>query len=93
MLVAARMEQKLKEGLSPVRLHIIDESARHLGHAGHHPEGESHFRVEIVSAAFTGLGRLDRHRMVNSLLAEELRERVHALSLSALTPDEAEAVG
>ena len=88
MKVRAAIERKLREGLAPVRLDIIDESHRHAGHGGHHPEGESHFRLEIVAAAFQGKSRVDRQRLVNALLAEELKTRVHALSMTTLTPDE-----
>lgn len=91
MRVSALIERKLTEGLSPSRLAVIDESSRHIGHAGHHPEGESHFRIEIVAEAFAGKSRLERHRMVNALLADELANRVHALALTTLTPDEAAA--
>ncbi len=88
MLVRDKMERKLIEGLAPQRLDIMDESGRHHGHAGANPEGESHFRIEIVSKAFEGKPQVARQRLVYSLLAEELRERVHALSLVTLTPDE-----
>lgn len=88
MRVAPVMQKKLEDALKPTRLDIIDESHRHAGHAGHNPDGESHFRVEIVSEAFNGKSRVDRHRMVNALLAEELAGRVHAMALVTLTPDE-----
>lgn len=88
MAMRTTIERKLTEGLAPTRLAVIDDSGRHVGHAGAHPEGESHFRVEIVSPAFAGKSRVERQRMVYGLLAEELRERVHALQLSALAPDE-----
>lgn len=88
MIIKQRMEQKLRDALQPERLDIIDESHRHIGHGGAHPEGESHFRIQIVSAAFTGKSRVARQRMVYEVLAEELRERVHALSLEALAPGE-----
>lgn len=87
------METKLREALQPQRLDVIDESHRHVGHGGAHPEGESHFRIHIVSAAFTGKSRVARQRMVYDVLAEELRERVHALSLETLAPDEAGSAG
>ncbi len=87
--VRARIRSKLSTALAPVRLEVIDESHHHKGHAGHHPEGESHFRVEVVSAAFAGKSRVERHRIVNGLLAEELAGRVHALAISAQTPEEA----
>jgi BolA protein len=68
---------------------IEDESARHAGHAGARPEGETHFRVRIVSGAFEGLSRVERQRKVHAVLKVELVGRVHALSLTTLTPDEA----
>lgn len=88
MRVEPVMRQKLEDALKPSRLDIIDESHRHAGHGGHNPDGESHFKVEIVSEAFVGKSRVDRHRMVNALLAEELAGRVHALALVTLTKDE-----
>lgn len=86
-----RIERKLSEGLKPDRLTIVDDSHRHAGHAGAHEDGggETHFNVEIVSQAFTGQNRVARQRQVYALLADELNERVHALSLVTLTPDEA----
>lgn len=90
--VKASITQKLTGALAPLALAVIDESHLHAGH--HHPGdkrhgNESHFRVEVVSAAFVGKSRIDRHRMVNALLAEELAAGLHALAVSALTPDEA----
>jgi BolA protein len=84
-----RIEQKLTQRLAPTRLEIEDESHRHAGHAGHRAEGETHFRVSIVSTAFAGLGRVQRQRLVYEILRDELAERVHALAMSTLTPDEA----
>ncbi len=89
MRVAEEMKRKIEEALKPDRLDIIDESHRHAGHAGHNPQGESHFRVEIVSEAFAGKSRVERHRMVNALLSEELAGRVHAMALTTMTGDEA----
>lgn len=88
MSVAASIERKLTEALKPTRLEIEDESARHRGHAGYKEGGETHFRVTVVSAAFAGQNRVARQRLVYKLLAEELAGRVHALALTALTPDE-----
>lgn len=88
MQVASAMKRKIEEALKPARLDVVDESHRHAGHAGHNPLGESHFRIEIVAEAFAGKSRVERHRMVNALLAEELAGRVHALALVTLTPDE-----
>jgi BolA protein len=88
--VKAGVEKKLMDALAPVSLAVIDESHHHAGHGHHHhPEGETHFRVKIVSAAFEGKSRVERHRMVNAILAEELSGRVHALAISAKTPREA----
>jgi BolA family transcriptional regulator, general stress-responsive regulator len=89
MQMRERIELKLKTALSPVALDVIDESANHAGHAGAREGGETHFRVRIVSASFEGLPRVDRQRRVYALLADELRERVHALALVTLTPAEA----
>ncbi len=86
--VSARITEKLTQGLSPVSLKLIDESHHHAGHGHHHPEGETHFRVEIISEKFAGKNRIDRHRLINGLLAEELAGRVHALAISAWTPEE-----
>ena len=88
MGMAAVIERKLNAELSPARLAIVDESHRHAGHAGARPEGDSHFRVEVVSTAFADKSRLDRQRMVYAILAEELSSGVHALALRTLTPDE-----
>ena len=88
MTVAETIRWKLSEQLAPLRLEIIDESHRHAGHAGARPEGETHFRVTIVSAAFVGLSRVARQRLVYELLAEQLANRVHALSVTTLAPGE-----
>lgn len=89
MRVASRVRAKLTAALAPERLEIIDESHRHAGHAGARPEGETHFRVEIVSAAFEGQPRVLRQRRVHEILADELKTDIHALSLVTLTPAEA----
>ena len=88
MRIADRIREKLTAGLQPTRLAVIDESHRHAGHAGARPGGESHFRVEVVAAAFTGESRIARQRRVYALLAEELAGPVHALALTTLTPEE-----
>ncbi|MBM3524062.1 MAG: BolA family transcriptional regulator [Alphaproteobacteria bacterium] len=87
--VADRMRRKLEAAFTPARLEIVDDSHRHAGHAGARPEGETHFNVTIVSAAFAGIGRVERQRKVYAALADELRDRVHALQLRTLAPDEA----
>ncbi len=86
--VGRRIEELLRQAFAPRHLEIRDESHRHAGHAGAHPDGESHFRVIIVSEAFSGKPLVQRHRMVNEALAELLRERVHALAITARAPDE-----
>lgn len=88
MTVADTIQRKLTDALAPERLEIIDDSHRHVGHAGHRPEGETHFTVEIVAAGFAGRSRVERQRMVYAALADLLRDRVHALALRTLTPEE-----
>jgi BolA protein len=75
--------------LAPSRLDVVDESALHAGHAGARAEGESHFRLLIVAATFAGKTRLERQRMVFAALGELMQTDIHALSITALTPDEA----
>jgi BolA protein len=87
--VAETLSRKLTAAFAPVHLQIDDDSARHAGHAGAHPGGESHFNVTIESAAFAGLSRVARQRLVYAALAEELAGPVHALSVKALAPGEA----
>jgi BolA protein len=87
--VAAEIEKRLRAALSPERLAVIDDSAKHRGHAGHDPRGESHFTVEIVAASFADKTRVQRHRLVNQALAALLAERVHALAIVARAPGEA----
>jgi len=86
--VAETIRRKLTERLAPIRLDIIDESHRHAGHAGARSEGETHFAVTVVAAAFAGLNRVARQRLVYDILAAELATRVHALSLTTLAPDD-----
>jgi BolA protein len=88
MSVRDNIAKKLNEAFTPESLDVADESHLHEGHAGHRPGGETHFRVNIVSRAFEGKSRIDRHRMINTLLAEELAGSVHALAIRALAPDE-----
>jgi BolA family transcriptional regulator, general stress-responsive regulator len=79
---------KLREAFTPESLEVQDESHLHEGHAGHRPGGETHFRVYIVSQAFQGKSRIDRHRMINAALSSELAGSVHALALHAKAPGE-----
>jgi BolA protein len=86
--VATAIRDKLTSSLKPLRLEVIDDSARHEGHAGSRPGGQSHFRVIIVSPLFEGLSRLARQKLVYATLTQELAGPVHALSITARTPDE-----
>jgi BolA family transcriptional regulator, general stress-responsive regulator len=82
------IKEKLTEAFAPESLDVVDESHQHVGHAGHRPGGETHFRVYIVAGAFKGKSRLDRHRMINAALAGELAGGVHALAIHASAPGE-----
>jgi BolA family transcriptional regulator, general stress-responsive regulator len=88
MTVSDIITEKLTEAFAPQSLRVVDESHQHAGHAGHREGGETHFRVYIVSKAFQGKSRLDRHRLINAALAGELAAGVHALAIHAATPDE-----
>ena len=89
MTMKERIAAKLTQGLNPAALDVLDESDRHSGHAGAREGGETHYRVYIVSASFAGKGRVERHRMVNALLADEFAAGLHALALKTLAPGEA----
>lgn len=82
---AERIEKKIREGLSPAAFELVDDSNKHAGHSGAHPSGETHFTLKVTSAAFNGLSRVAQQRLVYGLLADEMKERVHALVLE-LTP-------
>ena len=88
MRTADLITKKLTEAFAPQSLKVLDESHRHKGHAGHRPGGETHYRVYIVSEAFKGKSRLERHRMINQLLSAELEGRIHALAIHAAAPGE-----
>jgi BolA protein len=88
MSYANRIREKITAAFAPCEIALFDESAKHAGHAGAQPGGETHFRLEIISAAFEGLSAVERQRKVYGVLAEELKERVHALSLRLKTPAE-----
>jgi BolA family transcriptional regulator, general stress-responsive regulator len=88
MTAKDNITNKLREAFSPESLDVIDESHLHEGHSGHRPGGETHFRLYIVSAAFEGKSRIERHRMINTLLATELKGSVHALAIKAQAPGE-----
>jgi BolA protein len=88
MLVRDIMTTKLNDAFTPDSIDVVDESHLHEGHAGHQPGGQSHFRVYIVSQAFAGKSRIDRHRMINAVLADDLAGGVHALAIHASAPGE-----
>jgi BolA protein len=88
MAVADKIRSKLSAALAPVTLEIKDESDLHSGHSGWREGGETHFKVDIVSAAFEGMARVQRHRHVYEILSDELDGPVHALSLTTHTPGE-----
>lgn len=96
MSIQSTIETKLTAAFAPERLSVINESHLHAGHhhaeSGHHAtfdgEGETHFRVRIVADAFSGMNRIDRHRAVNALLADELAAGVHALAIEPAAPGE-----
>jgi BolA protein len=82
---------KLTAAFAPESLRVVDESDEHEGHSGHRPGGQTHFRVYIVSEAFKGKSRIDRHRLINGALAAELAAGVHALAIHAAAPGEGAA--
>jgi len=89
MPLADLITKKLTDAFALEAIRVADESSLHEGHAGHRPGGETHFRVYIVATAFEGKSRVERHRMVNAALAEELAGGIHALAIQARTPEEA----
>ena len=89
MTTRETITNKLREAFVPESLEVQDESHLHEGHAGHAPGGETHFRVHIVSPAFQGKSRIERHRMINAALAGELAGSLHALAIKAQAPGEA----
>ncbi|HEX8839799.1 MAG TPA: BolA family protein [Sphingomicrobium sp.] len=86
--VATEMLARLNSALSPTRIHLTDDSEQHRGHGGYNPAGESHFSLDIESAAFAGKNRVQRQRLVYAALGDLMRERVHALSIRANAPGE-----
>jgi BolA protein len=86
---AARLEATLSRAFAPTLLRVEDDSARHAGHAGAQPGGETHYNVLLVSEAFRGLSRVARSRAVHAAVAAEFAGGLHALSLTLRTPEEA----
>jgi BolA family transcriptional regulator, general stress-responsive regulator len=89
---AARLEAVLEQAFSPTLLRVEDDSARHAGHAGAMPGGETHYNVLLVSATFRGMARVARSRAVHAVLETEFSGGMHALSLTLRTPEEAAAL-
>jgi BolA protein len=93
--MAARIREKLHAALAPVLLDVIDDSRKHVGHAHMASRagkagqpGETHFSVKVVSEAFKGKSRIDRHRIVHAALSAEIADGVHALAIDAKAPGE-----
>jgi stress-induced morphogen len=88
MRIEQSIREKLRSAFDPAVIDVVNDSHRHAGHASSPGTGESHFSVVVVSPVFAGKSRLERHRMVNAALAEELSGPVHALAVTALTPED-----
>ena len=86
--LATEIARLLTDSFTPTRLEVVNDSASHHGHAGHDGRGESHFTVIIESAAFAGMSRLQRQRLVNGALGDIPGQRVHALAIRAMAPGE-----
>jgi BolA protein len=89
MRMQERIRARLADALAPTQINVIDESAQHAGHAGARAGGETHYRIEIISAAFASKTRVQRHRLVYEALATEIADGVHALALATRAPGEA----
>lgn len=90
-VIKDELETRLRAALAPVHLVVRDDSARHEGHAGHRPEGETHFFVDVVSERFAGASRVARQRLVFDAVGDLMQRRIHALSIRARTPAESAA--
>ena len=90
MAVKDVITDKLTKAFAPQSLGVVDESHQHASHAGARPGGQTHYRVTIVAETFRGKSRIERHRMINAVLAAELAGGVHALAIHARAPGERE---
>jgi BolA protein len=88
MSLETTIARKLTAAFQPTELVVENESHHHVGHAGHSGSGDSHWRIRITAAAFAGKSRLERQRMVNAALAEELAGGIHALAMTVKAPGE-----
>jgi len=82
------IRQRLEAELSPLQLRITDNSANHAGHSGSRTEGETHFRIEIVTRKFSDMRPIDRHRIINKILVDLFEQGLHALEIKAKSPGE-----
>lgn len=85
---AERLDAALRQAFTPVRLEVVDDSARHIGHAGARPEGQTHYSVLLVAESFRGMNRVARSRAVHAVLEQEFAGGMHALALTLRTPEE-----
>lgn len=85
-------ESELKKQLQPMSMQIIDDSHLHAGHVGHSSAGASHLTLHVVSNRFTGLSRVQRHRLVYDILSSWMKTDIHALVINAKTPSENENI-
>ena len=88
MIMQERIVEQLRTALDPISLDVVDESDRHAGHAGARAGGGTHYRVRVISARFERQNRVERHRLVYSLLTAEFADGLHALALVAKAPGE-----
>lgn len=88
MTTTADLIKHRLDTLNPVAVHVVDDSAAHAGHAGAAESGGGHFHLTIVSEAFQGKNAVARHRMVYAALADLMQQKIHALQIEAMTPDQ-----
>lgn len=88
MKTVDRIREKLAASLSPEQIEVIDESGKHVGHGGAIPGKTTHVRVRVTSDVFRGKSRIERHRVVNELLAGEIADGLHALAIEPRAPGE-----
>lgn len=86
MATSEIIREKLQKQLNPLSLEVINESDMHAGHAGSPNTGESHFRIKIIAECFSNQSRLKIHQMINEVLKDELKEKIHALAIEAKAP-------
>ncbi len=89
MSIKQEMEATLNDAFAPVEMRLVDQSHLHEGHAGHDGRGESHFKLTMTSAKFSGVNRVNRQRMVHEVLDSYLKGRVHALAMILRAPEDA----